>query len=396
MTVTEAALRARPQFRRYLAARTISVASMLLTAVVLPVLAYRLTGSVAWTAAVAAAQGLPHLLFGLPAGWLQRRPVVLGTNLAGAGVLASIPVVWLAGTSSPWHVLAVAVAAQAMFVVCDAADDGALSTLAGTDGEDAGRAAVSGSTTLVHLMVPPLIGLAVVIVPPEPLLALAAVGALVVTLLVRALPQCCARLAPAQRRPGAVRFLRDEPTARAMTLVGIAHAVAGGAFVAVLLPWADVELGVAPTGDARLALVVSCWGIGGLIATGVTPLLHRRLDPARLAVAALLASLATGLAVLASTHWLPGVLAATLWGTAYWAVVLNAVEYRRDAAPDELRTRVDAWARILTFGLGYPAGAVLAGVVATAAGPRAGLAAGLGVLALGIVLGWRPLARPRR
>lgn len=396
MPVTEAALRARPQFRRYVAARVVSVAGTLLTAVVLPVLVYRLTESVAWTAAVAAAQALPYLLLGLLTGRLQRRSVVLGADLAGAGVLASIPVVWLAGASSPWHVLAVAFVAQALFVVSDVADDGALTTLVGDDGAEAGRAAVSGSTTLVQLMVPLLIGLAVVIAAPELLLALAAAGAVVSALLVRTVPRSPAIPEPRRGPGGGLRFLRRDPATRTMTLVGIAHAVAGGAFAAVLLPWADVALGVPPEEDARLALVVSCWVIGGLIAAVITPALQRRLGPVRLGFEALLASLAGGFAVLACTHWLPAVLVATLWGTAYWVVVCNAVEHRRGAAPAQLRSRVDACAIALTRGVGFPAGAALAAAVAGATGPRLGLAAGLTVLAIGIVVAWRPLlARTR-
>lgn len=397
MSVTEAALRARPQFRRYIAARVVSVAGTLLTAVVLPVLIYRLTGSVAWTAAVAVAQALPYTLLGLLTGRLQRRSVVLGADLAGAGVLASIPGVWLAGSSgiSPWHVLAVAFVAQALFVISDVADDGALTTLVGDDGAEAGRAAVSGSTTLVQLMVPLLIGLAVVIAAPELLLALAALGAVLSAVLVRTVPR--RRIPRPRHEPGgALHFLRRDPAARTMALVGIAHAVAGGAFAAVLLPWADIALGVPPAGDARLALVVSCWVIGGLIATGLTPVLQRRLGAVRLGIEALLASLVAGFAVLGLTHWLPAVLVATLWGTAYWLVVCNAVEHRRGAAPAQLRSRVDACGVAVTHGLGFPAGAVLAGAVAVATGPRIGLAAGLGVLALGIAVAWRPLRAAER
>jgi hypothetical protein len=397
VTVSEAALRARPQFRRYVAARVVSIAGTLLTAVVLPVLIYRLTESVAWTAAVAVALALPHVLLGLLSGWLQRRSVVLGADLAGAAVLASIPVVWLAGASSPWlagasspwHVVAVAFVSQALFVVSDVAEDGALTTLVGDDEAEAGRAAVSGSTTLVQLMVPLLIGLAVVVAAPELLLALAAAGAVVSAVLVRSVPR--QPPPPRSRRAGTLRFLGGDPAARTLTLVGTAHATAGGAFAAVLLPWADVELGVPPEGDARLALVVSCWVIGGLIAAGITPLLRRSLDPVRLSIEALLASLAAGLIVLATTYWLPAVLFATIWGTAYWTVVCTATEHHRAKAPAELRSKVDGTARALTHGLGFPAGAVLAGAVAGAAGPRAGLAAGLAVLALGIALAWLPL-----
>lgn len=407
--MTEAALRAQPHFRRYLAARAVSVAGTLLTAVVLPVLVYRLTSSAAWTAAIAAVQALPHLLFALPAGVLaermDRRRLMAGADVAAAAVLASIPVAWLADASSEWHVLGVAFAAQALFVLADAADHRALPTMVGREGEETARCAASGTTRLAELMVPALAGLAVAIVAPAPLLALGAMTAVASALLVRAVgrplspsPQPGRPAARVELRAALARglgVLRSRRSVRVMTLAGVTHAVVGGAWAAMLLPWADVVLGVAPTGDARLALLVSCWGIGGLIAGGLVPLLRRRLGPIRLARAALPASLACGLGVLACTHWLPAVLVGTLWGTAYWVVVGNAVAYRHAVAPEALRWRVEECARMLARGVGFPAGAALAGAVATVAGPRAGLAAPLAVLLLGVLLVWRPLQAPR-
>ena len=66
--VSAGALRADPGFRRYLAARAVSMAGTLITAVVLPVLIYRLTGSAAWTAAVVVVQALPYLFLAPVAG----------------------------------------------------------------------------------------------------------------------------------------------------------------------------------------------------------------------------------------------------------------------------------------------------------------------------------------
>jgi len=404
VTVTEVALRAQPHFRRYLAARVMSTAGRLLTAIVLPVLVYRLTGSIAWTAAAVVAQAVPHLLFALPAAVLverwDRRFVLVGADVLGAAALATVPLAWIDGDTSRWHVLAVGFAVQALLEFADAADRGALPVLAGEGGVDAGHAAVSGATTLAALMVPPLAGLAAAVAPLEPLIGLAAVTVLASALLVRAVARPLS--APARSRPavfgalwaglrGGIAVLRARPAARAVTLAGVAHAVAGGAWFAMLLPWADLELGVPPRGDVRLGLLVSCWAIGALAAGWLTPLLRRRYEPARLTSGAMLASLAGGLGVLACTHWLPAVLVGTLWGVAYWIVVLTAGAHRRALAVEPLRSRVDACGRMLVRGVGYPAGAVLAAVVGTMTSPRGGLAAALAVLALGVLVGWRAL-----
>ena len=82
---------------------------------------------------------------------------------------------------------------------------------------------------------------------------------------------------------------------------GTLHVAAGGAYLAMLLPWADRHLGVAPSGDARLALLISCWGLGAIIAYALHPALTRRIGPVQLAREGLLVALAGGLVGLAST-----------------------------------------------------------------------------------------------
>ncbi|HEY2725278.1 MAG TPA: MFS transporter, partial [Pseudonocardiaceae bacterium] len=107
-------MRGSPGFRRYLAARVVSAAGTLLTAVVLPVLLYRLTGSAGWTAAAVAVEAAPHLLLapfaGAIAARLDRTRLLFTADLAGGALLASIPVAWWADVLSGWQVLAVACA----------------------------------------------------------------------------------------------------------------------------------------------------------------------------------------------------------------------------------------------------------------------------------------------
>ncbi|MGH3835508.1 MAG: MFS transporter [Pseudonocardiaceae bacterium] len=370
-----------PGFRRYLAARVISMAGTLITAVVLPVLVYRLTGSAAWTAAVVAAEALPHLLLApFAAPIVARRDVrnvLLTADLASAALLVSIPLAWGFGGLSGWQVLAVAGVLQAVFVMREAADAGAFPVPVDTT---AGR----GATGLVELMVPPLAGLAVAIVAPAPLLILDAVSFLASALLVRAavrtwfdrkssIPAEPTSL-PRHRMRSGLRFLRGNPRSRTWALAGTLHAAAGGAYLAMLLPWADQHLGVPPSGDARLALLISCWGLGAMIACALYPALTRRAGPVRLAREGLLVALASGLGALASGHWLPAVVAGLLWGAAHTVAskaAMNAVE-----------TPGRAVARLLWRGAGPLTGAALAAGVAMLGTPRAGLAVGIGVLAL--------------
>ncbi|WP_236808861.1 MFS transporter [Amycolatopsis albispora] len=395
-------------FRRYLAARVVSVAGSVVSVVALPVLVYQLTGSAGWTSAVAVAEALPYLLFGLVAGAVAdrapRRVLMVGLELATAVLLASVPLAWWLGLLTAVHVLLVAFAVQVLFVFFDAANFGALPTLVGRAKLTAAYSKLYGATTIVEVAVPPLAGLAVVLAAPAPLMALNAVTAVASALLIRAITRPLSAV-PAGERPArlwsdigaGLGFLRREPVVRLLTLVGMTHAAAGGAWVAMLVPFADQALGVRASGDARLAVLFACWGIGGVLAARLVPRLGARFGPARFALTALPCSLLAAVATTLTTHWLLAVLTVICWGTAHSAVVLNAVTYRQQLSPDELQARVNTTGRMLAWGVGQPAGAALAGAVAvTGAGARGGLVAGTAVLAAGVAFAWlSPTLRAR-
>ncbi|CAL9521178.1 Enterobactin exporter EntS [Actinosynnema sp. ALI-1.44] len=384
-------------FRRYLAARLLSVAGSLVSVVALPVLVYQLTGSAGWTSAVAAAEALPYLVFGLLAGALadrvDRRVLMVSLDLVVAGALATIPLAWWAGVLTAGHVVAVAFVAQTAFVFFDAANFGALPALVGKDKLTAAYAKLYGRTTVAELAVPPLAGLLVAVVAPASLVAVNALTAVGSALLVRAVQSALST----PRADGAtlvrdigsgLRFVWGNPIVRTLTLVGATHSAAAGAWVAVLVPWADQVLGVRPSGDVRLAALFSCWGVGALVASRLLPKLAQRWGGARLALAGLPASLACAAGALLSTHWVAAMVAAVAWGTAHSTVVINAITYRQQVCPPDMQSRVNTTARMIAWGLGQPAGAALAGAVAVAAGPRAGLGAGVALMAVGVALAW--------
>ncbi|GGM58168.1 MFS transporter [Longimycelium tulufanense] len=399
-TALEHARPTRPvaDFRRYLLARVVSVSGTLITAVALPVLVYRLTGSPGWTSAVAVVEALPYLLFGLVAGALadhvDRRRLMVSADLVSAALLATIPLAWAADAVTAPHIVLVAFAVQSLFVVFDAANFGALPSLVGRDRLTTAYASVYGATTLAELLVPPLAGLVVTVVSPAALLAVDAVTYVASALLIRAITRALSTRRSTVSgfvvhdvRDG-LTFLWRHGTVRVLTLVGVTHAVGTGAWISLLVPWADRVLGVAPSGDARLAVLMSCWGVGALAASRLTPPLVRRYGAALLALLALPASLACGLGVLVASHWLITGAAASAWGVTATIVVINGVSYRQQVTPDELQSRVNTTARMLAWGLGQPLGAMLAGAMTVSVGPHAALGVALGVLALGVAAAW--------
>ncbi|WP_156754469.1 MFS transporter [Actinokineospora pegani] len=384
-------------FGRYLTARLLSVAGSLVSVVALPVLVYQLTGSAGWTSVVAVAEALPYLLFGLVAGAVadrvDRRRLMVALDFAVAAALATVPVAWALDALTAPHVVGVAFLAQTGFVFFDAANFGALPSLVGKERLTEAYSKVYGRSTLVELTAMPVAGLLVTVLAPGALISLHAVAAAGSALLVRAIRGTLS--SRRETRPTLVsdigtglRFLWSNTTVRTLTLVGATHSAASGAWIAVLVPWADQVLGVSPTGDARLAVLFSCWGVGAVVAARLVPKLTSRWGGARLALGALPVSLLCASTTLLTTHWLIAGAAAVAWGTAHSTVVINAITYRQQVCPAELQSRVNTTARMLSWGVGQPAGAALAGTVAVAAGPRAGLAAGVTVLFTGVVLAW--------
>jgi MFS family permease len=395
-------LRDDPDWRRFLSSRLVSITGSSVTYVALPVLVYSMTSSPLLTSLVASLEALPYLMFGLPAGALadrfDRKRVMVLTDLVNAVVLASVPLAaWFDVLTVP-HVLAVAFLVPTLFVFFDAADFGALPTLVGRARIVVANSAVWSASTVVETVVPVAAGAMFAVVTPSTLLAVDALSYVGSAVLIRAIVRPLsgpARAAAARLTWSALvtdvreglRFLWAHETVRTMTIVGAAQSLCGGAFVGLLVVWADRVLGVR-AGDWRLGVVFGSWGIGVLLTTLLMPRVVGRFGVARVTLYALPFSLVMSVVVTLTQEWVAASIATAIWGVAYMAVVLNAITYRQQVTPEPLMSRVNTTGRMLSFGLGTPLGALLGGLVAEATGPRGGMLAGSAVLAGGVVVAW--------
>jgi MFS family permease len=397
-------LLAEPDFRRYWAARMVSVTGSLVTYVALPVLIYSVTGSSLWTAFVVVAEGLPYLCFGLFAGALadrlDRRRVMVTADLANGLVLGSIPAAYAFGVLTAPHVLVVAFLTQILFVFFDAANFGALPTLVGRSRIAAANSAVHGGSTVLELVVPGIAGVLLTLTAPAPLLLVDAVSFAASALLVRAIGvplQSASVMAPKSLlrdiREGVV-FLSRQPIVRTQTIVGCLQSMTGGAFMGQFVPWLDQTLGVRPTNDARLGVMYGVWGAGGIVAAVLFPRLARRMGEPRVTLWFLPLSAAAGLACGIATNWMVVALLLTLWAVVYSMVILNSITLRQRVTPDRLQSRVNTAGRMVSFGVGWPVGALLGGLVSEASSPRTAIIATAGITGIGVVVAWfSPLRR---
>ncbi|WP_157979694.1 MFS transporter [Kribbella monticola] len=400
-------LRDDPDFRRYWLARSSSLTGSMVTAIALPVLVYRLSGSPFLTALVTALEAAPYLLVGLFAGALadrwNRRRVMVSADLINTVVIGSVPLAYLAGVLTVAQVLVVGFIVQTVFTFFDGANFGALPVLVGRERVAQANAAVWTASSLIELFVPPLAAVLLAVMNPASLLSIDALSfaasAVAIGGIVRAMSE--PRTGQRPLRPRVVfadiaeglRFLFRHAGVRTMTIVGSLQSFAGGGFMALMVVWCDRVLHVGTSG-IRFGLVYGTWGIGGLIAALGLPRLLKRMPPAAVTLYAIPVSAALGIVSPLMPNWELAAIALLVWGSAYVLVIVNAVSYRQQVTPEQLLGRVNTAGRMLSWGVGWTGGSVVGGVLGSWLGIRSGMVLmGVGGVVAVVVAWTSPLRR---
>jgi MFS family permease len=384
------------QWRRYWLSRIVSYAGATVTYVAAPILVYSLSGSPLLTGITAATEGLPYLLFGLLAGALadrmDRQRVMVAADLVNAAVLATVPIAAALGRLTAAHVILAGLAVMTVFVFWDAANFGAVPTLVGKDRIREATNAVWGTTQVFDIVLPGLVGVAVAWIAPSSLYWVNAFTFLASAFLVRSITR-----AMTGEREGehprlredvltGLRWLWAHTTLRTMTFIGTTVSFSLGAILGQLVPFADQVLGIRQ-GDVRLGAVFAAFSVGGLLGTLAGRWL-RPFTPARVCLVSTTAMAAIIVLIPWPRDYRLTFLLVVLFGIANVISVVNNITFRQEETPEDMQSRVNTTGRMLSWGLGAPAGALLGGVVAGAVGPEWGMASGSIVVVIGVSLGW--------
>ena len=393
---TPGSLWADAEWRRYWTSRIVSYAGGTITYVAAPILVYALSGSPLLTGVTAATEGLPYLLFGLVAGALadrvDRRRVMVGADVVNAAVLATVPLAAALGRLTAVHVILAGLVTMTVFVFWDAANFGAVPTLVGKERIREANNAVWGATQVFDVVLPGVVGVLVAWIAPSTLYWVNAFTFLASAFLVRSITRSLTG-----EREGEHPRLRDDvltglrwlwahTTLRTMTFIGTTVSFSMGAVMGQLVPFADKVLGIRQ-GDVRLGAVFAVFSLGGLVGT----LAGRWLKPFTPARVSLVSTSVMALLIVL-IPW-PRDYRATfvlvfLFGVANLISVVNNITFRQEETPEDMQSRVNTTGRMLSWGLGAPAGALLGGIVAGSHGPSWGMAAGSLVVVVGVTLGW--------
>ena len=358
-------------FRKWFAGRTISTLGTEATAIAIPVLIFQQTGSPALTGLVSAVIVLPYLVFGLIAGGvadrMNRRWLMVASDLVGAMALVSIPIAHLAGLHSTAHILVVTFVVWTAFVWFDAASFGALIAVVGKSKLAAANSALWSSATVVGIVVPALAGIVIALWGPEVILMADALSAVASALLIMRIRT--------DLRPTAVvdgsseklwrsireglRFIWASTTLRLATLGMAALTFAGGLAMGLLVVFFARALD-APQG--ALGVFFAAAAVGALLASLTLTRLRRRFGPGRLMVLAFLGFVPLLVLFAFVPAWVASLVIWTAWNYLRTLATINNITIRQEETPSELQGRVNMTGRMIALS-GTPAGALVGGVL---------------------------------
>ncbi|MEV5242473.1 MFS transporter [Streptomyces cinnamoneus] len=399
---------------RFLGGETCSALGSAFTAFALPLLVYRSTGSAVLLGGALAASYLPYLLFGLVIGAVadrvDRRWMLVGTNLASAAVLAALPALAAVGRLHTAELYLTSFLLTTLRIGFDAASIAAVPRLVDGTGLVRANGLLEAGNSAMAVLGPALAGVLVTVMPLQELVLLDAGSYLVSAAVILSLPQISGAVddkASAERRaPGGVlsrlsgdvreglRYVLADPVLRSLAamllLVNLVQATA----VAQLVLLAKSAFGA---DDGQLGWLFGCGGAGAVAASLAAGRISDRLPFGALTLGSV-AGVGVCTAALGLTGHYP--LAVGAWAVASGLGVLfniATMSLRQATVPEELLGRVLTASGVLAK-CAVPLGALGGGAVVAQVGRPGPVYVVIGSLLvlLGLVFVRSPLGRARR
>lgn len=356
-------------FGKFWIGQTVSTLGSSFTTFALPLLIFKLTGSPLNLALTLTFTVLPYLLFGLIIGaWVDRvdrKRLMVWSDLGRAFVVASVPLAFFAGFLSVWWIYAVTFLTSTLTISFDAANFAAIPAMVNQQEIVAANGQLQAAYSTARVLGPLLGGILIAVFPLPVLLLIDAISFLVSVAFLLLINTSFNTSSSEQQVTtsiyGAIveglRYVLKHPILFWITLLLL--------FVNFILPTTNVQLVFFAkrwfmASDAQTGLLYACGSLGTVIFSLAAGRLCKLWSFGTLALWALVLE-GIFVAIPAVTHW-------------YWVLLLcwslrsggeilfniNAYSMSQIAVPDQLLGRVITFTRVLTWSAGS-LGALLGG-----------------------------------
>jgi MFS family permease len=359
------------EFWKFLLGQTVSNVGSSFTIFVLPLLVFKLTGSAFNLALVASAEYIPYLLFGLIIGaWVDRvdrRRLMILTDIAQALVISSIPLLGALGLLSVWWIYAVGFVSSTLWIFFNTAEFAAVPSLVPEEDLPAANGYLQASYATATVVGPLLAGLIVAVAPIHLVLVVDALSFLVSALAVGLIKVSFNDADSAERQRSerlqrdvveGLRYVLGHPILRNTCLMMALVSCVGFTVYAQLVFYAKERLGAS---DAQVGLLYAAGSVGMIAFALVASPLRRRLSFSKVMLGTLMLQ-GVLTVLLASTRWYwVGVL---LWAVMWGLVVLldiNSNSLWQMIVPNRLLGRVQSVVNVLSWST-IPLGTFIGGV----------------------------------
>jgi MFS family permease len=345
-------------FWKFLAGQSISTLGSSFTSFALPLLIFKLTGSALNLAFTVVATVLPYLLLGLVIGaWadrVQRKRLMIGTDLARALAITSIPLMFTLGFLSVWWIYAVAFVTSTLSICFDAANFAAVPSLVRRDELVTANGRILASYSMAKIMGPVLAGLLIIKVP-LPMLLLVDASSFIVSagslILIRASFNAVSnvqKIATSIRHDiiEGLRYVLKHPVLRSITLLLL--------FINFILPTTTSQLVLFArqwlnASDTQIGLLYASGSVGIVLFSLGANRLSKRLPFGALVLGSLaLEGVMTAATAFTHCYWI-ALLCWLMRGGADALFIIGSYSLTQDIVPNQLLGRVITTMRVLTW-----------------------------------------------
>jgi MFS family permease len=356
-------------FWKYWTGQTISNLGTSFTMFALPLLVYKLTGSALNLAFTTAAAFLPYLLFGLLIGaWVDRvnrKRLMIATNVASALIIATIPLLAVLGTLSVEWIYAAAFLSATAGIVFNTAEFAAIPSLVRVESLVTANGRIQASFSAASVVGPLLAGALLALMPVQNLLLFDAFSFLASAVILALIRRSLNAASGAERRlkhigrdiVEGLRYVLGHPVLRAISaMMALVNFIGATRYAQVVL-FAKERLAAT---DSEIALLFSAGGAGVVVLSLAAGRLRKRWSFAQVALGALMLNGITFVAFAFNRWYAVGVLLWALGSGLGTLFNINTGSLRQAITPNELLGRVASIAQVLAWSA-IPLGALIGG-----------------------------------